>query len=121
MHETMYDVQDLVMKEIKKITDSGEINDKSLCDLDKLVDIYKDISEIEGEPGVSRTSRRYRLYDDGYTNMDGSGRGRGRMMYNDGYSRGGDMYSYLEDAMNMARNDVEREKIRRFMSELNQH
>ena len=65
----MYDrLKDMLETEIDKIVKDGQITQTSLCNLDTLVDIVKDIEEIKEK------------YDYGY-----SGRG-GRMMYNDGYN-----------------------------------
>lgn len=71
----MYDrLKDMLETEIDKIVKDGQITQTSLCNLDTLVDIVKDIEEIKEK------------YDYGY-----SGRG-GRMMYNDGYSGRDDRY-----------------------------
>lgn len=67
----MYDkLKDMLEAEIDKIVRDGQITQTSLCNLDTLVDIVKDIDEI-------KEKQEY-----GY-----SGRG-GRMMYNDGYNNG---------------------------------
>ena len=120
MHDVIYDVQDMALRTMGQLVQQGEMNDSTLCELDKLVDIYKDIVTIEGmESYDDRNSRS--SYNSGYSNARGRGRimmGRERSSMNNGYSRGGDMYGYLEEAMNNATTDVERDKIRRFMDEL---
>lgn len=77
----VYDnLRDMIEGEIEGIVKIGELNQNSLCNLDKLVDIAKDIEEIEKHQEDRYGYSGYRgNYDDGYSR-------RGREMYeNDRY------------------------------------
>lgn len=117
---------DMLNCEIEKIENKGELNQASLDNLDKLVDIIKDLQTIEAMNFAEE--RNY-----GYSNgMDSN---RGRMMYNDGgasygrYYRGRNGYSYdnnrngmiehLQRAMDQATSEDERNEIRQMIDRIN--
>lgn len=138
-------VRKLVECEIDKISALPEINDTHLAHLDKLVDIIKDIDEIEGnEMSMDGYSQRtmYGYYDDGvipdgansyrngmsYRNYRGGNSYRGNRMYNNGSSYGMRGYSmhgkdglmdHLEMAMDSAQTEQERQAIKELMNEMN--
>ena len=77
---------DILEDEISKIVKDGEVTQASLCNLDTLIDVVKDIHEI-----TAMEDREY-----GYSGYRG-------MVYNDGYS-GHDSYRY-NDFDNRSRYD----------------
>lgn len=124
------DALDMVEEEIDKIVKKEELDDKCLEYLYKLVDISKDIETIMAmrgeyggysEDGYSMRGRPYYSYDDGmnghsYRRRDSMGRysrdyRHGGYMGN-GYSREGDLRMRLEQMMNEATTDHERDAIR---------
>lgn len=127
------DLKEMVEDEIDKIVKKGEIDEKCLEYLDKLVDISKDIDTINAmneyggeEPGYSQMRRPYyNSYDDGMTNRNSYQRrdGMGRYMrsYDNGggYSRGGgNIAARLESMMAEASTEHEREAIRRALEQM---
>ncbi len=122
--------------EMEKIAAKPELNDASLSNLYKLVDVKKDLLEIEKkemEIDEMESGNSYRVVyaNDGYNTRGGNsnrnsyrrgGNSNRRMSryYNDGYSMddGGDALDYLEDAMAHARSEQEREAIRQAMMKL---
>ena len=124
-------IRKLLDCEMDKIASKPELTDASLSNLYTLVDVIKDLDEIEEKDmelrGYSqRTMVGY--YDDGVRgNSYRMGRGNsyrsggdGRMM-NYGYSMdaGPDyMFDHLQQAMNSATTDKEREAIRQVMMNL---
>lgn len=122
--------------EIDKIGAKPELNDASLQNLYKLVDVKKDLMEIaekemEIEDMESGNSNRYYNYAD-----NGNSYRRGGMPMNSGrmYARGSssrrnygysmdsgngdEMFDYLEEAMRHASSEQEREAIRQTMMKL---
>lgn len=116
------DVKSMVEDEIEKISKQGDLNHESLMNLDALIDISKDICEIqmssdEMETGYSQRMYPQMYYDGGY-NHGNSYRGMGRYSRMDGgdmnnYSRHGDIADRLGKMMTEATTDREREAIRR--------
>lgn len=120
--------------EIEKISNMASLNDVTLSQLYKLIDIKKDILEIDekemelGEPMMNGNSFR-----SGYARM-GNSYQQGRVdnnsnrymyepvyanSYDGGYSMAGsDAYAHLEQAMRSARTENEREAIRQAMSKM---
>ena len=70
----MYDkLKDMLENEVDKIVKDGQVTQTTLCNLDTLIDVIKDIEEIKEKEDFGYSGRR----------------GRGGMMYDDGYSRNG--------------------------------
>lgn len=129
-HTKIYKLLDC---EMEKIAAKPELNDAMLSNLYKLVDVKKDLLEIEEKEmkvDEMESGNSYRMGNpDGYMRGNSnrnsyrrggmSRRGMGRY-YNDGYSMddGGDVLDYLEDAMSHARTEQEREAIRQTMMKL---
>ena len=129
----MYDgIYDMLNCEIEKIEKKGELNAASLDNLDKLVDIIKDLQTIEAmaeyeKDGDGYSERRGYLYGDdmsyrrGY--MDGNRGSRyymGRSM-NTGHNRDDGkkaMMEHLEKAMHNAETVAETEEIRRMIEKM---
>ena len=119
--------------EIDKIGAKPELNDATLGNLYKLIDVKKDLleiakDEIEIDDMESGNSNRM-IYNNGSSYRNGNsyrmyGRGGNssrRYNYNDGgYSMdGGDqMFDHLEEAMRHANSEQEREAIRQVMMKL---
>lgn len=133
------DALKMAQEEIEHIVKKGELDDKCLEYLDKLVDISKDIETIfamsneYGDNGYSQARRPFYSYDEpmgggnSYQRRDSRGRysnnysndyrnggsyGRG------GYSREGDMRGRLEAMMNEATTEREREAIRHALEQI---
>lgn len=148
MNEMYNKLLDILEDEIGKIVKDGEVTPTSLCNLDTLVDIVKDIHEISNMSSDSGYSGyRGRMYDDGYSGRNNYGEGRNNMgnynrnnsydsrYYDDGYGNDryvryeGDMHysgegnkmhmiSLMEEAMDNATTKEEREKIMQMVKEL---
>ena len=93
MAHTLEDLREIVTKEIDEINKKGELDENSLVCVYKLIDILKDIGEIEGQD--MGYSGRYMMdngnsYRGGFSNRY-SGRNRDSMgRYSKDYSyRGG--------------------------------
>lgn len=126
------DVLDLVEEEIDKIVKKGELDDKCLEYLDKLVDISKDVETItamRGESGNGGYSSRggYSYEGGGGRSNGNSYRGRNSMGryssrnsydYRNGYSGDENMRMRLEQMMDEAPSDREREAIRRAIEQM---
>ena len=96
MH-TMENLRDLLENELSEIVAMGELDDHKIECIYKIVDIMKDIGEIESHDGYSEM---------GYRN---SYRRSGRRSY-----RNDDMMR-MDDLMSRAQNEDERNMIRRIM------
>lgn len=128
--DVMYKIQDMIEEELNIIAKKPEMSASDIECTYKLIDILKDITTIDAmrEGGYSQEGS----YDD--MNMRYSGRGnsyrRGRDAmgrytsrdsYRDGYS-GHNKTSMIEDLrelMDDAKNDMERDSIRRVIDILN--
>lgn len=102
MH-TMENLRDLLENELSDIVSMGSVDGHKLDCIYKIVDILKDLDEIEGS-GYSERGRSMGRY---------SGRQYGR-----GYYRDGDMTMRMEDMMNNAQSEEERKMIRRIMNQM---
>lgn len=117
-------IEKLLDCEIDKIGAKPELNDVSLGNLYKLVDVKKDLLEIAEKEMELESGNSNRYYDNGGNSYRGSGRmyTRGGNSYRryDGYSMdGGDqMFDHLEEAMRHAGSEQEREAIRQVMMKL---
>lgn len=126
----------MVECELDKISALPELTDTTLMQLDKLIDIVKDIEELEGEMmpiGGASQRTMYGYYDDGVT-MDGRTSSRGGRSYgmsynngmsydngrmNRGYSMNGSLMDHLHAAMDTAQNDRERNAIQELVNKMN--
>lgn len=133
------DVKDLVEEEIDKILKKDALDEKCLNYLDKLVDIAKDVDTITAMheygaeanedmrgysgrmyPPMYNTGRSYgynnRRYSGETQHWDGDGRSNG---YRNGYSRGGnDMVARLNQMLDEASTEHEREAIRMALQQM---
>ena len=115
-------IRDLVECEIEKIGKSEQLNETTLHFLDKLVDIRKDIDEIEMNDGIAD------YYEDwADNNKRGLGssyrrsysRGRTyRRGYGNSYGGNDDTMEHLHMAMNSAQSESEREAIRKVIEKM---
>lgn len=111
-------LHNLVDCEIDKIATKKELSDTSLANLFKLVDVKKDLFEIEDKEMGGMDSGSYRSYP--YHRGGGYSRRNDRMMPQYGYSMDGkeeSSYAYLEEAMKHAASEQEREAIRKLMNQ----
>ena len=134
MDDTLYNVKEMVTKELDELTRTGKLNENTLHCMDKLVDILKDVGEIEEkEEGYSmapysREGRSNRGYsNDGYSyRQSREGRYsnnsyRGRYSREGGYSREGereDIIAKMEMMKNNAGSEIERQTIQRILNQL---
>lgn len=138
----LYDIQDILEDELKKISKKEEITTMDLDNIYKMVDVVKDITTVEAmhkaeQEGYSRDyARDYsRGYSEDYANAYGSYRSydgrRGRDGDNDGrysedgsyrrgYSRHGkeEMIEHLQSMMRNARSEEEKETYRRAIEQM---
>ena len=141
--KTYENALEMVEREIDNITKRGELNQNDLCNLDKLIDISKDIETIfamkdygysddyydNGYSGRAMRNGRgngrmydgYYSYDNGNYNRSYGGHERNEQM--NGYSGHGDkkhMLDLMYDAMNQASTNDDREEIRKMIQKLEQ-
>lgn len=121
-------IKKLIDADFDKIASMPSLTDSAICELDKLADIWLDIDKIQNRENGGYSQRAYGLYyDDGSRNYDNSYRysddryyDRGRS-YDDGRGYSGDdrgVTEHLRKAMNMARDEKDREEIRSLMTRL---
>ena len=140
--EYMYELKDKLCKELDEIARKPEMGAGDLEIIHKLTDTIKNLDKIEmledgdgySQAGDRQNRGNYSRNDGGY-NRGSSYANRGKHYVRghysrDGYSQDGRMYSRdnskeymmgeLEEAMNAAGSEREREIIRRAMSQLEQ-
>ena len=127
MQKTFDKLRDMIGSEMEQITSRGEFDENSLACTYKMVDILKDLGEIEMNDGgySQRYMPQYPMNSYGmgggnsYRNNNTMYRGNSyRNNYNGmngGYSRTGDTMDKLHQMMNEAQTEHERETIRRVM------
>lgn len=142
MAQTLEDLREIVTKEIDEINKKGELDENTLVCAYKLIDILKDIGEIESmEMGYSQANS-YMMYpysmdngnsyrggysnrysNPGYSmrNRDSMGRYSRDYSYRGGYSRDGEreeIMAKMEHMMNTAGSETERQMIQRIMNQM---
>ena len=128
------DSQDMLICELDKITQKGELTGSSLDYLDKIVDIIKDLDEImynEETRIDGYSSRNGRYYDRGssyrndyddmssYSRRNNPSRDNTRMI--NGNSRGqskDSMLNHLYMALNSASSEDERKRVQKMIDEI---
>ena len=125
MQKTFDKLRDMIGSEMDQITARGELDENSLACTYKMVDILKDLGEIEmNDGGYSQRympqypMNSYGMGGNSYRNNNTMYRGNSyRNSYNGmgGYSRTGDTMDKLHQMMNEAQTEHERETIRRVM------
>lgn len=127
MERTFEDLRAIVMKEIDEINKKGELDDNTLVCAYKLIDIVKDIHEIDEKMngGYSQTGMYpYNGYGNSYATRNRDSMGRySRDGYGNsyrGYSRDSDtdMMAKMEHMMNTAGSETERQMIQRIMNQM---
>lgn len=109
----------MINTEISRMLDRGELSKETLCLMCEMVDILKDIHEIEKE-GMSMDegySRGMRSYNDGYSYA----RDRMGRYSNNGRSYGTErdhLMNKMNQFMDQASSESERELVRRIMREI---
>lgn len=95
-------LQEMLEREVEKIVQRGELDQNSLCNLDKLIDVIKDTEEITamrqyggGEYSGRGNGGMYRMYNNG--NYSYNGRDAYGMNGSENYSGGGYQYRYYDD------------------------
>lgn len=129
MANTYEKLRDLLEGEIDEITKGGSLDKEKLHCIYEMIDIIKDMGEIDDHDSGYSTGRVY--YDPMMHGYSGMNRNNGRYSrtgysrggsYNSGmsyrgggYSRGGDVMSNLQSMMQDAQTEQERDAIRRVM------
>lgn len=118
-------IREMINCELEKMTKRGELDKAMLENLDKLVDILKDLDEIEGKGSMEEIG----MYSNRYGGNSYRMMPRNGYYYDDGYSRNDGMYSrangqnpvieHLHKAMDQAQNESERQAIRNALEKLN--
>lgn len=104
--------------EMSRILDRGELSKETLCLLGEIVDIMKDIKEMDGssmDEGYSRTGGYQ-----GYSNRMGRSY-NGGSSYRRGYSRGSErdhLMDKMDQFMAQASTESERQLVQRIMNEI---
>lgn len=120
MH-ALYDLKEMLCKELEDYGKKGELSAGSLDIVDKLTHTIKNLDKIIESYDESEYSSRYNgmsyRYDGdrSYARRDY----RGRYSRND-YSRTGDMVERLRDLMNDAPDDRSRQEIQRLVTKMEQ-
>lgn len=133
MANTYEKLRDFLEEEIDAIVKGGSLDKEKLHCLYEMVDVIKDIGEIDDhDTGVSQTGRMYidpMMYGYSganrnrdamgrYSSRNGYSRGgsyNGGSSYRGGYSRGGNTMDNLQQMMDEAQTEQERDAIRRVM------
>lgn len=127
--KTFERVREMIGREMDNVVAKNDLNENSLGHLYKMVDILKDMSEIEmTDAGYSQrymydgNSYRGNMYRSNANSYRGSNSYRGNSYrnnyYNGGYSRTGDHMERLQRMMDEAQTEQEREAIRRVMEQM---
>lgn len=112
-------LRELVTKEIDTVVKGGTLNKDTLCNMKEAVHILKDIHKMEsfengGYSGQMMDGRRMSM---GERRMS-SNTSHGNYMYGNGYSRGDDKIARLEEMMNSATDERERNMIRQWILQM---
>lgn len=132
MEKTFEKLRDIIKVEMDAVVAKGELDENSLACTYKMVDILKDLGEIEmSDSGYSqRYIPQYSMNGGNSYGMGGGNSYRNNnTMYrgnsyrnsyngNGGYSRTGDTMDKLHQLMNEAQTEQEREAIRRVMDSM---
>jgi hypothetical protein len=121
--ETYDNIRKLVECELEKIGKMNELNNNAMENVYKLVDILKDLDEIEDHKDMMDEGYSQRMipnynYGNSYNR---SMRSYNNGNYNRSYARGNSRNSlrdHLEQALNEAQTERERESILRMMDEM---
>lgn len=129
--ESLYKLEDLLCKEIDKVTAKGDISPTDIKTLGDAVDIIKDIETVcamkeygndDSSYAMSNrgySTRRYPMYRDSYDSYDDMSYRRGRSR--DEYSRHDqkeEMIMKLEQKLKNARTEEERRTLRECIADL---
>lgn len=128
MNRTLENIYNMMMRELDVLSSKGELDETSLCFIDKMVDIIKDIGEIdhssiEGYSNAGRIpmypydmnySYNNRMYNGGNSYAGGGNSYRS----GGGYSRDNEAMDKLNRMMNEASSPQERETIRKIMDKM---
>lgn len=136
--DTIYELKDLLEKEIKKVTAKGDISPTEVKTIGEAVDILKDIETIcamkeygNDDSSYAMSNRGYstmrmpmdRMYRDSYDSYDGNSYKRDSMgrYSRDNYSRHDqreEMVMRLEQRLKNARSEEERKAIMECINDL---
>lgn len=111
----------MINEEIRQILGKGELTKETLCLLGDMVDVLKDLKEIDGaelpiDNGYSRTGRSY---NDGYSYArDRMGRYTSHGNQSMRYSGASDKEHLMNKYMDQASTENERELVRRILNEM---
>lgn len=118
------EIEDMLCSELEGIVKRGELTSNALDIMDKAVDIIKDVKTIQMYDNEKYGDNYGDYYGDGrYTDNGRYGRGRGRYANRDSYGRYRDdvnssMSEQLQNMLQKAQTEHEKEMIRKWMSQL---
>lgn len=104
-----HELREMLCNELETVVKKGELSAGSLDIVDKLTHSIKSIDTILAMKGDY--SNEYR-YDNSYARRDSMGR------YSRGYSRDKELVSELRHVMDETHDEKTRQKLRRFISEM---
>ena len=104
---------DVINMEMGKIMDMPELSKDALCLLGEMVDILKDLKEIDGE-NSGYSNRGYSMRHN-YNTTPGYSTRRGRRSYD---SERDNILSKMERFMDQASNESERQLVQRIMDSI---
>lgn len=127
MDRVLENIKSMVMRELDNVSSSGQLTNDSLMCVDKMVDIIKDLGEIEEkEMGGYSNAGRIPMYPydmnsyGGRMSYNGSNSyaNRNYNSYDNGYSRDNEVMDKLNQMMNETSSPQERDAIRRVMDKI---
>ena len=131
MH-AIYDLKDLLCKELEEYGKKGDLSagtldivDKlahTIKNLDKIIEVYEEEDYSNGSYNDGGVSYRGGMYNDGRSYARGRGRNARRdsmgRYSREGYSRNADIVEQLRDLMNEAPDDRSRQEIQKLVSKM---
>ena len=119
MHKVLYELQDLIVDQVADVVNRKDLNTETLHNLDKAIDIYKDVQIIEAMEEEGASYGNMERHDMGYAQANRRTRPRNRGYYdNDDKQR---MREHYEKELRRATSEPERESIRRMIMELDRN
>ena len=122
--DALYDLKDLLVKELESYGKKGEMNASVLERVDMLAHAAKNLDKVIecADEGEYSNGNSYNDRNRSYNGRSYRGRRRDSMgrYSSDGYSRHGDLTDRLRDMMDDAPDDRTRQEIQRLVSKMEQ-
>lgn len=123
--QEIYELRDMLCKELKKYGKKGDVSNASLDIVDKLAHAVKNLDKIIDEDsgdGYSQRNYNRMSYDDGMSYARGRGMNARRdsmgRYSRDGYSRDHELVADLKSIMNDAHDETVKQDIQRAISKI---